>query len=126
MPRTLSNPTVEVNDQVISIVPNSLVYKKGFGDRQVRAQSAGGDSITAVVTEDATTKLSMVKIKLLPTTENINLVSEWLDSRDGNTIRFSEDSNIESFTGMYVTTEPENTTGADGEIEIEFMGNPSL
>ena len=33
---------------------------------------------------------------------------------------------IKSFRNMVVTTEPERMIGADGELEIEFMGQPVL
>ncbi|MCK5019194.1 MAG: hypothetical protein KAS32_19195 [Candidatus Peribacteraceae bacterium] len=124
--RTLSNPAVEVNDQTISIIPNSLSFKKGQGDKGVKAQSAGGDAIEVVVTENAETKISMVKFKLFNTKVNFDLVNAWVGNISGNTIRLSEGELIESFRSMIVTTEPERAVGADGELEIEFMGQPVL
>lgn len=125
--KTLSNPQIEVNDQTIAIVPNSLSYKKGKGDKDVKAQSAGGQSIEVVVTENAETFISMVKFKLYNTAVNFNLVDQWIDNvPDGNTIRLSEGEITESFRSMIVTTEPERIVGADGELEIEFKGQPVL
>lgn len=124
--RTLSNPAVEVNDQAIATIPNSLSYKKGQGDKVVKAQTAGGNAIEAVVTENAETKISMVKFKLFNTKENFDLANSWIDNISGNTIRLSEGELIESFRGMVVTTEPERMIGADGELELEFMGQPVL
>ena len=124
--RTLSNPAVEVNDQVIAIVPNSLSFKRGQGDKTVKAQSAGGNAIETVITENAETKISMVKFKLFNTKENFDLANGWIANINGNTIRLSEGEMIESFRGMVVTAEPERMVGADGELEIEFMGTPVL
>lgn len=124
--RTLSNPSVEINDQVISIIPNSLSYKKGQGDKAVKSQSAGGNAIEVVMTENAETKISMTKFKLYNTKSNFDLVNSWLDNIVGSTIRLSEGDLIESFRNMIVTTEPERAIGADGELEIEFMGQPVL
>lgn len=124
--RTLSNPAVEVNDQAVSIVPNSLSYKKGQGDRTVKAQSAGGNAIEAIVTENAETKISMVKFKMFNTKTNLDLANSWIENISGNTIRLSEGALTESFRGMIVTTEPERSIGADGELELEFMGQPVL
>lgn len=124
--RTLSNPTVEVNDQAIAIIPNSLSYKKGQGDKTVKAQSAGGNAVEAIVTENAETKISMVKFKLYNTKENFDLANGWTDLISGNTIRLSEGDLTESFRGMVVTSEPERMIGADGELELEFMGQPVL
>lgn len=123
---TLNNPTVEVNDNPIAIVPNSLSYKKGRGEKSVKAQSAGGNAIETVVTQNAETKVSMVKFKLYPTKENFDLADVWIDNINGNTIRLSEGELTESFRGMVTTNEPERMVGADGELEIEFQGQPVL
>lgn len=124
--RTLSNPSVEVNDQAIAIVPNSCSFKLGQGEKTVKAQSAGGNSIEPVVSENAETKLSMVKFKLTNTKENFDFVRQWVANISGNTIRLSEGDMVESFRGMVTTTEPERAIGADGELELEFMGKPVL
>jgi hypothetical protein len=124
--RTLSNPTVTINDDTIGIVPNSLVYKPGLGDKNVRAQSSGGNAIDAVVTENAETKISMVKFKLYNTKTNLDIVKTW-SANIQNTIQLSENDDIvENFSGMVVGPEPERNIGADGDLEIEFMGQPSL
>jgi len=124
--RSLSNPTVEVNDQPIAIIPNSLSFKPGQGDKTVKTQSAGGGAIEVVISEDATTKKSMVKFKLTNTKENFDLAKIITSNISGNTIRLSEGEMVESFRGMVVTTEPERMIGADGELEIEFEGQPVL
>lgn len=125
--KTLSNPQIEVNDEVIAIIPNSLSYKKGKGDKDVKAQSAGGQSIQVVVTENAETFISTVKFKLYNTATNFALVDAWIDnSPTGSTIRLSEGTITESFRSMIVTSEPERVVGADGELEVEFKGQPVL
>lgn len=125
----LSNPTVQVNDDTIYIVPNSLAYKRGKGDISVRAQSAGGDAVQVVVTENAETKMAMVKFSLFLTDDNRQAIETWQENRfnGGNTIRFSQrGSEVPlSFTGMNITTDPEFNVGADGSVEIEFMGDAS-
>ena len=124
MAKTLSNPTVEVNDDTIAIIPNSLTYKEGQGDRKVKAESAGGNSISTVVTVDAETKISDCKFKLYNTADNLNRIKEWMAEDEGVTISLSEDDVTVAFNNMVVTTEPERAVGADGELEIEFMGPP--
>jgi hypothetical protein len=124
--KTLANPTIEVNDAVIGIVPNSCSYKTGKGDINIRAQSAGGNSIDVIKTENAETKISMVKFKLFNTTTNVGLVRTWQDSINGNTIALSDGDFIEAFREMFIITDPEVMLGADGELEVEFNGRPSL
>lgn len=123
--RTLANPTIEVNDVPIAIVPNSFSFKTGKGDKAVSTQSAGGDAIEVVITENAETKKSMVKFKLKNTASNLQAVKDWSDLF-ANTITVSEQEITESFRDMVITTEPERMIGADGELEIEWEGAPSL
>lgn len=126
MAKTLSNPTVEVDDDVISIIPNSLSYKEGSGDTQVKAESGGGNSIVTIVTENAETKISMCKFKLSNTEEHLNQIKEWKASNDdgGVTISLSEGAIQVAFREMILTVEPERTVGADGELEVDFQGPP--
>jgi hypothetical protein len=121
---TLANPTVEINDIVVMIIPNSLTYKKGKGDKKLRAQSAGGDSIDIIPTEDAETKVSMCKFSMITTKENVEAHETWKDKTGGNTVRLSDGSFVVPFRKMYITTEPEVNTGSDGNLEIEFQGQP--
>lgn len=126
MPRTLENPTVQINNITIPVKPNSLSYKTGRGDRNIRVQSAGGDSIETVMTEDAETKKSMIKATFLMTKDIDASVIDWMDKRDENSIRLSEGDFTKSFRKMAVVSEPELNTGADGEVEVEFEGPPVL
>ena len=123
--KTLANPTVEINDVTISIKPNSLKFKSGKGDINIRAQSSGGNKIQIVKTDNAETKKGMVTVSLFNTKENIDSVKSWQDNEDGNTIRLSESGFIQSFRQMFVMTDPEISLGADGELEIVFEGLPS-
>ena len=92
MEKTLANPVVEVNNVVIGIIPNSCTYKSGKGDKNVRPQSAGGDSIEIIVTENAETKKSMVKYSLYNTKTNVDYLKGWQSQSDGISIRLSESS----------------------------------
>lgn len=123
---TLANPTVEVNDTVISIVPNSLSFKTGRGDTNLRPQSAGGDSVEVIKTVDAETKKGMVKFSMITETGNVALVKTWQSLDDGVTIRLSDGDFLESFRRMHVMEDPEVTTGADGITEITFEGQPAV
>ena len=123
--KTLANPTVEINDVAIAIKPNSLKLKSGKGDINIRPQSAGGNSIQIVKTDNAETKKGMVTFSLFNTKQNIDAVKSWQDSEDGNTIQLSEGDFIQSFRQMFVMTDPEISLGADGELEIVFEGLPS-
>ena len=124
----LANPTIEINDRVIEYKPNSLSYKGGKGDLTVRHQTGGGDAGSKVITEDANSKVSMVKFTMLTETGNTDLLNEWLEisrSEGGNVIRLSAQGFTRSFRRMRVTEDPEVGIGAEGEFEIDFQGDPA-
>lgn len=125
-PRTLANPTVEVNNSVIGIIPNSLSYKSGKGNVNLRPQSSGGDAIEVIRTVDAETKKGMVKFSLYNTKTNADNVEEWQDTIDGVTIRLSDGDFVKSFRRMFVMEDPEHNLGADGNIEVTFEGQPAV
>ena len=89
--------------------------------------SAGGSSVEPVVTENAESKKSMVKFKLLNTDNNFKLADYWLEQRTvGVTIDLSEGTIAEGFDKMIFITEPERMIGADGNLEIIFEGAPNV
>lgn len=130
MPTTkgLSVLTVEVNDRIIEYKPNSLEYTDGFGNLNVRHQTGGGPSGSKIITEDAETKIGMVKFVLYTEIGNTNLLKEWLRlSRRaaGNVIRLSGDGFTRSFRNMVITEEPTVSVGSEGEFEVIFKGDVS-
>jgi hypothetical protein len=125
---SLSNPVVEINDDLIKIKPNSLSFKKGKGEKNMRTQSAGGDSVETVRTVNAETKKSMVKFTLLTTQEAVEKFDLWDENDDRNLIRLSEAKTSFNivFRRMSIISDNEITVGAEGEFEVEFEGPPVL
>lgn len=123
--RALSNPTIEVDNEVISIIPGSYTFKDGKGDKIVTPESAGGNAITTVVTENAETKKSMVKFSFKSTIKHQEQIKRWSDAANGVSIRVSELENVKNFTHMHITTESEIPTGADATFEVNFEGDPA-
>lgn len=123
---TLANPSVQVNDAAIKILPNSLAFKGGKGNTNLRAQSSGGDAVDIVKTVDAETKKGMVKFSMITTKENIEFLKGWQNDDSGVTIDLSDQDFNESFEQMHVMEDPEIGTGADGSTEITFEGPPAV
>ena len=120
--------TVEINDEVIEIKSNSLSYRGGLGDINVRHQTGGGDAGSKVITEDAETQIGMVKFTLLTETTNTDRVNTWgllTRNEQGNVIRLSGQGFTRSFREMRLITDPEIAIGAEGEFEVVFEGNPA-
>lgn len=127
--KTMANPTVEVNNDVISIVPGSLLFNTGYGENKVRVASAGGRSKEIFISQDVTTQLGMVTFKLITSKPNVDSITDWVGlSQDlnGNTITLVDGDFTESFSEMFVTNNPEQSTGPDGEVEVKFEGRGSF
>lgn len=121
----LATPTIAVNDDTIEIKPNSFSYKTGKGDFTIRTQQAGA-AATVVASKNAETQMSMCKFTVLTTSTSYELVQAWLDAREngGVTIDAFDGSLQLAFRSMILVSEPEISTGSEGEIEVEFQGPP--
>ena len=121
----IANPTLKVNGTTVAIVPNSLSYKLGTGDKVQRPMSSGGNSVTIVTTDNAETKMSMCKFSVPNTPAGLALTRDTADNNEQNTIEIAEPNLQVAFTQMALTTEPERPLTQDGVIELEFMGPPA-
>lgn len=122
--RGISNPIIKLNGTTISIVSNSLSYKLGTGDKVIRAISAGGNSITPVITDNVETKLSMLKFSVPNTADGLKISRQVADNGENNEIEIADDDLQVAFTNMALMTEPERPLTQDGVIELEFQGPP--
>lgn len=123
--RALSNPTIEIDNEIISIIPGTFGYKKGTGDKVVTVESAGGNSVEIIVTDNAETKKSSAKFSLKSTIKHIDHLATWSNAPNGVSIRASELEHVENFNHMFITTEPTIETGADASFEVMFEGAPA-
>lgn len=121
----LATPTLAVDDETVEFKANSLSYKDGKGDFSIRTQQSGA-SVTVVANKNAETQLSMVKFTCLTTDVSDAQKNRWLDAREtgGCTIDLFDGSIEKAYRGMILMSEPETSTGSEGEIEFEFQGPP--
>ena len=124
MAQALSNPVVEISNVIVDVVANSVSYKGGRGDKTVKSQLSGGIA-TPVTTVDASTKIGMVKMKMLSTKANIDKIEAWLASNSGLAIGLSEGAFNKNFSNMTITNDPELALGVDSEIELDWQGSPA-
>jgi len=127
--RALSVPQVNINNENIRIVPNSLEYDGGEGEVNVRAASSGGNSTVTVHTVNAETKMSKVKIDVFLTTDIDRQIAIWKERVGANAITFAErfangEAVTRGFSRMSLTNNVDRSASADGVVSLEFMGDP--
>ncbi len=131
MSEQLTDALVHVNNVQQAIVPGSLRYTAGFGERQILAQSEGGGRVSQVFATNQSTAFSRVMFSLYVTPENEQSVRRWMANRNRNSIQVvaadSEGNRItRSFTQACVMNDPEVRFAVDGQIDLEWQANQSV
>lgn len=128
--KTLSVPTVIINNETISIVPNSFTYDGGEGEITVRAASAGGGNTTSVHSQNAETQISKCKFDLFLTPGIDQYIASWKENIGSNSIQVIQrapggngDSVTLSFDNMSLMNAVERQASADGVTSLEWMGD---
>lgn len=126
MPNAISTPSVTVNNIAIAIVPNSVTYTEGLGEQTTRTQSAGGGSVQVVYSQNAESKLSMIRFELINTAENIALIRQWKANTNNNAISITDTGFTRTFTNASINSNYEVNLGSDTTIALEWMSNPAI
>jgi len=126
--RVLSVPQVLINDEVITIVPNSFTYDAGEPEINVRASSIGNGEVESVHTENAESAISKVSFDVFLDTALDSKVATWKLSVGTNTVKALEqvtggDSFVRTFPGMSLMSRVERDASADGVTTLEWSGD---
>lgn len=123
----ISDPSVVINNEPVFVMPNTTVYMEGFGEQEVRNQSAGNGVIDQVYSNNVETQIGMVKLSLASTVENINSARSWKANLNQNSITVTgvapDGNNLtRNFAAMALTNDYEVNLTSDGVLELEFKG----
>ena len=121
-----SNLGVTINGELTPVVPNSVEYNNGYSEISVKSASIGGGAATSVHSENVESKYSVLKFKVYPQDVIIALFPAWKAAIAANTCS-GVDKTGAPFTmvgGSFVNN-PNIPPTPDGEIEIEFRGDPN-
>lgn len=126
--RSISVPSVVINNLPVGIVPNSLNFTEGLGEQSMRTQSAGGGSVDVVYSLNAESLMSQVNFSLINTAANADLVRGWKTNLNLNAISIIDQYSgfTRNFANMAVTNNYTVELGADGVIAIEFKGDAAV
>jgi len=128
MSRKISAPAVRINDELVSIVPNSFVYDGGEGEVTVSASSAGAGNSSSVHAENAETQISMCKFSVFLVDDLDAQIRLWKNNVGINEIKATESGGrlipvVRIFPNMSLVNQVEREASADGTVELEFQGD---
>jgi hypothetical protein len=125
----LTDASVEVNDESVTIENGSLVIMEGQGEVNVRTASKGGRPVV-VPSEDISTKVGQVKFEVPTSVFSMNFFKDVKARAIGsNTIRVSGlDSNGNRLGRTLslgsMVNDPEKAIQTEGKFPVEFKGAP--
>lgn len=124
----LVSASVEIDDETVTVEGNTLVIVEGQGSSTVKAATKGG-RIVAVVSEDVTTKIGMVKFEMPASIASMNLARDIKARGPGRVVRVSGLDGQGNRLGRTLTqgvmvNDPEKAIQNEGKIAIEFAGAP--
>ena len=132
MASIISTPQVVVNNNPVAIKPNSFKFTEGRGETDVMTESAGGESIQTVFSEDATNRIAVFSFEVYSTVDALELVSNWKLNRNQNRVVVGgTDSTTgatfnRSFAQAAVTNDPEYVLSSDGTTTVEWKSAPAV
>lgn len=128
MANQISDAVLEINDDAVGYVPNSLVWSEGLGEQRVLAVSEGGGQVSQVFANNLESNFGRVRFSLRTTVENIALARSWKAAGNTNTIVIAgQDSSgkdfIRAFTQAALINDYDVSIAMEGTIDVEFQAN---
>lgn len=127
----LSDATVMVNNNVVAVEPNSVVFTEGFGEQNIRAASVGGGNVEQIYSKNVESSFAMVKFELPATVDAIELAREWKANLNQNLVQIvgsTPDGKTLSrtFSQAALINDYEVALGSDTSIPVEFKANKAI
>lgn len=126
MNQIISDPQIRINNETYQVVPNTIKVDLGLGDSKVMMQSAGNGDVSQVYSEDVTTKVGKVRLSVYATAEQITAIRALKANKNTNYISITDaDSELTLvMKNAALVKTPEINFSSEGQIELEFEGNP--
>jgi hypothetical protein len=124
--KALSNSSVNINNEPIRIIPNSLVINDGKGEVNVTTQSSGGGDVETVHGVNVETRIGKCNFSLPPTADNVDKIREWLSNGNANAISVTDENFERVFQNASLTNNPDLALGQDTTLDVEFMSDPAV
>lgn len=128
MATQLNDIVILVNNAQIAYTADSLSWKDGFGEYQVRNAVVGGGQSEQIFSKDLSSKFGEVKFSMPSTPESEALKRAWKANDNNNVVELvgPVGSNFTKiFTQACILEDPETSAATDGNIELTFNANPA-
>lgn len=128
MATQIVDAVVEVNNDAVGIVPNSLSFNEGLGEQRVLAVSEGNGQVSQVFSNDLESAFGMVRFSLRSTAPNIAKIRQWKANGNTNVVIVAGQDRegndfIRTFTQAAIVTNYDVNIGTEGTIDVEFQAN---
>jgi hypothetical protein len=122
----IDDSVLEINNNPVLVVANSVKTKKGRGTVKVENMTRGNGASEIVTSVDTSTKIGMVKFDIPATVEGFKELDGWQQNNGKNVCRVTLAAGgkqiVEYYPTMSVTNDPDKETGVDGKVSIEMSG----
>tara|TARA_R110002020_G_scaffold433568_1_gene643669 strand:+ start:552 stop:941 length:390 start_codon:yes stop_codon:yes gene_type:complete len=128
MASQLNDITIIVNGVQVAYEADSLKWKDGFGEYNVRNAVVGGGQTLQVFSKDLSSKFGMVAFSMPSIPENEALKRAWKVNNNNNVVELVGPTGsgiAKIFTQASILNDPETNAATDGSIEVEFNTNPA-
>lgn len=127
----LSDPTVIINNNTVTIMPNSLVFTEGLGEQNMRAGSTGGGGVEQIYSNNLESNFSTIKFDLPADIDRVELAREWKVLQNANLVQIigtTTDGKVltRTFQNAAILNDYEVALGSDTVIPIEFKASPAI
>ena len=128
MSTQLNDIVIMVNNEQIPYTADSLSWKDGFGDYNIRNAVLGGGQNEQIFSKDLASRFGMVKFTMPTIEENEANKRAWKANNNNNVVELIGPPGsgfTKIFTSAAILGDPESAAATDGNIEIEFQSNPA-
>jgi hypothetical protein len=122
----ITNPQININDELIPYVPDTLSLIKNTAKTNVKTLTVGGTSAYTVHSKDVSDSTSKVEFSVKVTKRIIELVDDWINNLGTNVIEVSSSDGVLAlaFTGCSLLDSANLDFGANKDVKITFLGDP--
>lgn len=130
MSTQLTNPVMMVNNVIVAVSPNSVMYTEGLGEQSIRAASAGAGQTEQIYSRNVESEFSTIKFDMAAIVDNIVNARAWKKNGNQNVISITgstpEGNLSRTFTQAALLTDVEVALGTDTDLSLEFKSNPAI